>query len=211
MLNDYNTIREPLVLKEYGRNVQKLVHFIQSVDDKEKRNNYCQALTELMKLINPSMKEYFPEENQKLWDDLHIIANFKLDIDSPYPVPPPESLTKRPEPLGYQSRIPKFKHYGYNIQLLVEQAMVIEDEKDREAATIYLGRIMRSFANIWNKGNVDETVIIQNLKELSNGRLDIDVQKVKENNLFEPFYKERERPRTNKHRKSNASYKRRRN
>ncbi len=212
MLNEYNTVRDPLVLKEYGRNVQKLVNFIQGLDDQEKKKNYAQALVELMKQINPVMKDFSAEENQKLWDDLFIISDFKLDVEGPYPKPLPDILTARPKPLSYSSRIAKFKHYGYNMELLIEKAIEIQDPDEKEAAVIYIGRLMRSFSNIWNKENTDEEVIIKNIQRLSKNQLDIDVEKVKENNLFQPFYKERERSRSGggKNRRS-SSGKRRKN
>lgn len=217
MLNEYNTVRDPLVLKEYGRNVQKLVDYVQSLEDPEKKKSYAHALVELMKQINPTMREFNPEENQKPWDDLYIISNFKLDVEGPYPKPEPSILTARPLPMTYSTRIAKFKHYGYNVELLVQKAIEIEDPEEKEAAVIYIGRLMRSFSNIWNKENTDEEVIITNIKKLSKNQLDIDVDKVKQNNLFQPFYKERERERprptnsSGKNRNRSNSGKRRKN
>ena len=213
MLNEYNTVRDPLVLKEYGRNVQKLVDYVQSLDDQEKKNKYAHALVELMKQINPIMRDFSAEENQKPWDDLFIISNFKLEVDSPFPKPEPSILAARPHPMAFNSRIAKFKHYGYNVELLVQKAIAIEDPEEKEAAVIYIGRLMRSFSNIWNKENTDEEVIITNIKKLSKNQLDIDVDKVKQNNLFQPFYKERERSRPSggKNRGRSNSGKRRKN
>jgi len=212
MLNEYNTVREPLVLKEYGRNVQKLVKYIQGLDDQEKKNTYAHALVELMKQINPAMRDLLGEENQKLWDDLFIISDFELEVDSPYPKPTSAILTARPQPMSYSNRISRFKHYGYNVELLIKKAIDLEDPEEKEAAVIYIGRLMRSFSNIWNRENTDEEVIIKNLIKLSNGQLNIDLAKVKENNLFQPFYKERERSRSGggKNRRSNSG-KRRKN
>ena len=191
-LHEYNTSRPELILKEYGRNVQKLVNYIQNMDDDEKRKQYSYTLVELMKLINPALKDG-NEFSQKLWDDLFIISDFKLEVDSPYPKPESEVLSRKPGKLEYNNHKLKYKHYGRNIELLVDQATKIEDPKEQKDAIIYLGRLMRSFYGIWNKEVVDESVIIGHITELSDGKLSIDLNEVKEQNLFEPTYKERPR------------------
>ena len=191
-LHEYNTGRPELILKEYGRNIQKLVNYIRDISDDEKRKEYSFTLVELMKLINPALKDG-NEFSQKLWDDLFIISDFNLEVDSPYPKPEPEVLSRKPGRLEYHNNNLKYKHYGRNIELLIEQATQIEDPQERKDAIIYLGRLMRSFYGIWNKEVVDEGVIADHIKELSRGQLDIDLKEVKENNLFEPTYKERPR------------------
>ena len=190
--HEYNTSRPEVILKEYGRNVQKLVDYIRNIQDDEKRKEYSYTLVELMKLINPALKDG-NEFSQKLWDDLFIISDFKLEVDSPYPKPVIDVLSRKPAKLEYNNHKLKYKHYGRNIELLVSQATEIEDPKERKDAVIYLGRLMRSFYGIWNKEVVDESVIVQHITELSDGKLSIDLNEVKENNLFEPTYKERPR------------------
>jgi hypothetical protein len=190
--HEYNTSRPEVILKEYGRNVQKLVDYIQNIQDDEKRKEYSHTLVELMKLINPALKDG-NEFSQKLWDDLFIISDFKLEVDSPYPKPVIDVLSRKPAKLDYNTHKLKYKHYGRNIELLVSQATEIEDPKERKDAVIYLGRLMRSFYGVWNKEVVDESVIVQHITELSDGKLSIDLNEVKENNLFEPTYKERPR------------------
>jgi len=189
---EYNTGRPELILKEYGRNIQKLVNYVRDMPDDEKRKEYSHTLVELMKLINPALKDG-NEFSQKLWDDLFIISDFKLEVDSPDPKPEPEVLTRKPGKLEYHNNKLFYKHYGRNIELLVDQATQIEDPQEQKDATIYLGRLMRSFYGVWNKEVVDESVIIDHIRELSRGKLDIDLNEVKEQNLFEPTYKERPR------------------
>ena len=208
--HEYNTGRPELILKEYGRNIQKLVGYIREIKEDDKRKEYCYTLVELMKLINPALKDG-NEFAQKLWDDLFIISDFQLEVDSPFPKPAPEVLTRKPQKIDYNHHKLKYKHYGRNIELLIKQATEIEDPQERKDAVIYLGRLMRSFYGVWNKEVVDEGVILDHIRELSKGALDIDLTEVKENNLFEPTYKERPRRsggnngkrRSNKRRKSN--------
>lgn len=191
-MNDYNTQKDPVILKEYGRNVQMLVDYLNNIQDRDKRNISAKALVDLMKQINPSVKEG-SEDTQKLWDDLFIMSDFKLDVDSPFPKPKPEMLFKKPERLRYGNKAIFYKHYGLNIQLLVDYAISLEDKNEQEAAIIYIGRLMKSFASFWNRENLDDSVIINNIKELSGGKLEINIDKVKENNLFNNLLKEKPR------------------
>jgi hypothetical protein len=191
-MNDYNTQRERLILKEYGRNVQMLVNYLSTIQDKEERNESAKALVELMKQINPSIKDG-NEDNQKLWDDLIIMSDFRLDIDSPFPKPKKELLYKKPDRLRYKDKAIIYKHYGLNIQLLVDKAIEMDDKEEQEAAIVYIGRLMKSFSNLWNKENLDDGTIVKNIRELSRGLLEIDLEKVRSNNLFEHLVKERPR------------------
>ena len=189
-MDDYNTQREPLILKEYGRNIQNLVNYLCSIEDREKRNENAKTLVELMRQLNPSVKDS-GEDQQKLWDDLVIMSDFKLDIDGPFPKPKKELLYKKPDRLRYKNKQIRFKHYGLNIHKMVEKAIAMEDPEEKEAVVIYVGRLMKSFASIWNHDNLDDAVILENIKDISNGRLSIDMNKVKENNLFEPLVREK--------------------
>lgn len=209
-MNDYNTIRPALILKEYGRNMQMLIEYIKTIDDREKRSESAHVLIELMKLINPNAKDT-QENSQKLWDDLFIMADFDLDIDSPFPMPEKEILNKKPERLGYKGTEIRFKHYGRNIQLLIEKAIELEDPEEKDAAIIHIGRLMKSFQNTWNRDNVDDDTIVKNIKTMSKGALSIDLDRVKSENLFEYTVKERRNRPSNKGRRNNNGGRRRRN
>lgn len=185
----YNTTKPPLILREYGRNIQKLVDYVSTIEDKEKRTQYAYTLIELMKQINPNMKEG-PEYAQKLWDDLYIMSGFNLEVDSPYPMPEKTLLGKKPKKVEYHQNEVKFKHYGRNIELLIQKAATIEDAGEKEAAIIYIGRLMKNFYNSWNKEVIDESVVIHDIRTLSDNKLDIDLDKVKENSLFDTSVKE---------------------
>ncbi|MEM7110128.1 MAG: DUF4290 domain-containing protein [Bacteroidota bacterium] len=195
---NYNTSLSPVVLKEYGRNIEKIVAYLRTIDDKEKRTKYAYTLVELMKQIAPSVKET-NETNQKLWDDMFIMAGFDLDVDSPYPVPDKDVLTKPPQRVSYVNNRIKYKHYGRNIELLVKEAIKKEDPQEREDAIIYIGKLMKSFYGSWNKEVIDDAVILDNIKAISGGELSIDLSKVKDDNLFERLYKDKRKPGANRH------------
>ncbi len=194
MIGEYNTARPSIKLKEYGRNVQKLVDYIRTVPDKDKRTELAYTLIELIKQLTPSLKDQ-PENPQRVWDDLYIIADFNLDVNNPYPVPEPEVLFKKPMRVAYPQSEVRFKHYGKNLERLVKEAMKLEDQQEREDAIIYLGKLMKTFYGNWNKETLDDSVIIKDIKLLSGGKLDMNIEKVREDNLFEKLYRERKKPR----------------
>ncbi|MEX2592097.1 MAG: DUF4290 domain-containing protein [Anditalea sp.] len=174
--------KHSLILKEYGKNIQKLVDYVKTVSEKAKRTEYAYTLVELMKQLNPQLKT---ENDQKLWDDLYIMSNFELDVDAPFPMPEKELLGKKPQMLGYPQGEVRFKHYGRNIEKLIEKATEIEDDEEQEASLIYIGQLMRSFHSTWNRENFDDAIILDDIKILSKGKLHIDLEKVRENGLFE--------------------------
>jgi hypothetical protein len=192
MIGEYNTQRPPIILKEYGRNVQKLVEYIRNEPSREKRTEMAYTLIELIKQLTPSLKEQ-PENPQRLWDDLYIIADFNLDIDSPYPKPERDILFKKPKRMDYPQSPIQFKHYGKNIERLVQEAVKIEDPQEREDAIIYLGKLMKTFYSNWNKETLDDSVILKDIERMSGGKLTINIDKVREDNLFEKLYKERKK------------------
>jgi len=191
MFNEYNTQKTPIILKEYGRNLQLLVNYVKNMEDEEKRNLSAKTLVELMKQINPSLK-LGNEESQKVWDDLVIMADFDIEIDSPYPKPDRSTLFKKPHKVQYKSKKIKYKHYGLNLQLMADKAVLMEDDEEREAATIHIGKLMKGFASVWNREILDDEVILKNIKALSNGVLDMDINRVREEKLFEYVVKDRE-------------------
>lgn len=202
MIPEYNTQREQIKLKEYGRNVQKLVNYIRTIPDKDKRTEMSTTLIELIKQLAPSVKEAF-ENPQRIWDDLYIIADFNFDINSPYPVPNPETVFKKPQTMDYpQSRV-RYRHYGKNIEKLIVEAMAKEDAKEREDAVIYLGKLMKTFHGNWNKETIDDSVIIKDIEKMSDGKLTLSLDKVREENLFEKLYREKKKQRNQNDRQRN--------
>ena len=216
-MNDYNTVKEKLRLKEYGRNIQMLVNHLNSIPDNEERSKKANILVELMKQINPAIKDS-PEIAQKVWDDLHIISDFSLDVDSPFPKPDRAILDKKPEKLAYTRNEITFKHFGKNIELLVEKAITLEDKEEQEAAIIHIGKLMKTFFYSYNRDIMDDNVVYKNIRKLSDNQLDIDLEKVKAGNLFEPQRRERRNDRDrdrdgdrNRSRGKRSNFKRRRN
>lgn len=193
IIGEYNSERPDIILKEYGRNVQKLVEYLRSIESKEKRTEMAYTLIELIKQLTPSIKDQ-PDNPQRLWDDLYIIADFNLDVNSPYPMPERELIFKKPMKMEYPKNDVRFKHYGKNIEKLVKEALK-KDPQEREESIIYLGKLMKTFYGNWNKETLDDSVILRDIQAMSGGALNMTIEKVREDNLFEKLYKERKKTR----------------
>ncbi|MBP9924340.1 MAG: DUF4290 domain-containing protein [Cyclobacteriaceae bacterium] len=189
MIGEYNTSREGIILKEYGRNVQKLVNYIRTVPDKEKRTELATTLIELIKQLAPVAKEA-QENPQRMWDDLYIMADFNLDVNNPFTTPDRTILFKKPRKMEYPQNDVRFRHYGKNIEKLVKEAVKKEDPKEREEAAIYIGKLMKTFFGAWNKETLDDSVIVKDIATMSQGKLTLSLDKVREENLFEKLYRE---------------------
>jgi hypothetical protein len=181
---EYNTERENLQLREYGRNVEKMAKFILNVEDRDKRSSFAKTLVELMKQINPNVKGS-ADYDQKVWDDLFILTNFELDVDSPYDKPEVTILSRKPRRMMYNSNEIRYKHFGRNIEQMIDQAIKLEDPAEKEGAIVAIGKLMKSFYLAWNKDFIEDPQIIKTIKELSKNQLDIDLEKVKEYKLFD--------------------------
>ena len=182
---DYNTERTHLNLREYGRNVQNLVEHLKTIEDKDDRNRKAAMLVELMKSINPDLNKDTTDYDQKVWDDLYIISNFEMDFEGPFEKPNEEILDKKPERLGYAANQIKFKHYGRSVEILIDQAIAMEDPKEREGAVVTIGRLMKSFYQTWNNDVIEDEQVLKNIKQLSKDQLDINIETVKELGLFD--------------------------
>ena len=187
---EYNTTRSNLILREYGRNFHKLVDYVKAIKEKEKRSKLSQTLIKMMKVTHPSFNDQ-SEVEAKLWDDLFIMAEYDMNIESPYPKPVKKSSADKPERLKYPKNKIKYRHYGKKIELLIDEACKLKNDEDKETAIIHIGKIMKSFFSMWNKESIDNNVIVQNIKELSDNKLSIDIEKVTKLNLFYKVTKER--------------------
>ena len=103
---EYNTTRNHLTMREYGRHIQKMVEYVLTIEDREKRQKNANSLIELMGFLNPHLKNV-EDFRHKLWDHLFLISDFKLDVDSPYPIPTRETLRAKPDPIPLSEKISK--------------------------------------------------------------------------------------------------------
>ncbi|MDX5436374.1 MAG: DUF4290 domain-containing protein [Pontibacter sp.] len=172
------------MLREYGRNVQDLVNYISKVEDRAERTRLSQLLINLMAKLNPQLRDT-QDYQQKLWNHLYVMSGSTLDVDAPYPLSAMEYLNDKPQPMDYATETPAFKHYGTNVELLINKATELEDEKEREAAIISIGKLMKTLYKSYNKDSITDDVILNDIRQLSNGKLNMDLRYIESNNLFE--------------------------
>lgn len=168
----YNTERPHLHIPEYGRHFQKMVDYAVSIEDREERNRIANAIISCMGNMQPHLRDV-PDFQHKLWDQLFIMSDFKLDVDSPYEIPSKEVLAQRPDPLHYPQNHPKYRFYGNNIKQMIDEAVKWDKGDKRSGLEYAIANHMKKCYLVWNKDTVEDGVIFNHLKELSDGKIDL--------------------------------------
>ena len=171
---EYNTELSKLIIPEYGRNVQRMVEYLMTIEDKEKRNHQANAVIEVMGNLNPHLRDV-PHFKHKLWDHLFIMSDFKLDVDTPYEKPEQEEMVKKPEPMSYpQSKI-RLRHFGKNILKMVDKAASIEDEAIRNEMVLAICNHMKKSYVSWNNSSVEDSVIVSQFNKIAEDKVSAPV------------------------------------
>jgi len=170
---EYNTTRNHLTMREYGRHIQKMVEYLLTLEDREKRQRNAMALIELMGFLNPHLKNV-EDFRHKLWDHLFLISDFKLDVDSPYPIPTRETLKAKPEVLGYPKKYPKFNHLGKNIEVVINKALKEENPEKRQGFANAIAYYMKLTYSNWHKELVHDDNIQTELQAMTEGQLEFN-------------------------------------
>tara|TARA_B110000977_G_scaffold61748_1_gene84025 strand:+ start:118 stop:762 length:645 start_codon:yes stop_codon:yes gene_type:complete len=169
---EYNSERPKLIIPEYGRHIQKMVDQAIAKETKEERNKVASSIIAVMGNLNPHLRDV-TDFQHKLWDQLFIISDFKLDVDSPYPIPKREELQEYPQSLEYPQNFPKYRFYGNNIKRMIDVAIGWEDGEKKDALVITIANHMKKCFLNWNKDTVENDVIFKHLFELSEGKLNL--------------------------------------
>ena len=171
---DYNTSRKKLILPEYGRNIQKMVDYLKTIEDRDHRNKMAFALVKVMIGIYPNMSQgEMAEIKRKVWDHLIIMADFDLDIDAPYPSPTREDFIRKPQQIPYpQSRI-RLRHYGVVLEHTIEEAIQMDEGEKKDRLVEMIANQMKKVYLMWNRDSVNDASIINDLELLSRGRLKV--------------------------------------
>ncbi len=177
MIFDYNSTRPKLILAEYGRNVQNMVDYICTLTDREERNRLAQVVIDMMGVLNPHLRDV-SDFKHKLWDHLYIISDFKIDVDSPYPIPTKENIHHKPDSLKYPNHNIRFKHYGYTVEEMIRKAKAVSNEEARQKMTVGIANFMKMAYLTWNKDSVSDEQILNDLSILSNGELSLPADTV---------------------------------
>ena len=170
---EYNTTRNHLIMKEYGRHIQKMVEYLLTIQDKEERQRNAFAVIELMGFLNPHLKNV-EDFRHKLWDHLFLISNFELDVESPYPIPTRETLKAKPDILGYPKQYPQFRHLGKNIEVVIDKALKEENPEKKQGFANAIAYYMKLTYSNWHKELVHDDTIQNELSSMTNGELEFN-------------------------------------
>ena len=169
---EYNAERPHLIIPEYGRHLQKLIDQATVIEDKVERNKAAKYIIQVMGSLNPHLRDVLDFQH-KLWDQIFIMSDFKLDVDSPYPIPTRDVIYLKPERLAYPQKNPKYRFYGNNIKYMIDVANSWEDGDMKNALVKVIANHMKKSYLSWNKDTVTDVVIFEHLYELSAGKLNL--------------------------------------
>lgn len=211
---DYNTRRPQMVIPEYGRNIQKMVEHAINTPDREERNKIANAIISVMGQLNPHLRD-IADFKHKLWDHLFIISDYKLDVDSPYPLPEKEEIMRKPEKMDYPRTDNRFKHYGKAVVNLINRAIEFPEGDEKEALIGVIANLMKKSYLTFNQDSVDDTQILADLETLSKGQLKVkDPSVIVSTNELLAMNKSKRKSNNNGHKKQNnkskQNYKKRR-
>lgn len=167
---EYNSQRPDLIIPEYGRNIQNMIEFCVSVEDRDERNKVALAIISVMGQLFPYLRD-IDDYKHKLWDHLHIMSGFKLEVDSPYPIPSPESLLERPDHMGYPKGKIKWGHYGKTLEQFIQKAKDYPDGDEKDTLTHIIANLMKRHYLTWNRDTVEDDLIKGQLNSISEGKL----------------------------------------
>lgn len=167
---EYNTTRPKLLLPEYGRNVQEMITHAITIENKEERNKAAKAIIEVMGQLNPHLRDV-DDFRHKLWTHLFIMSDFKLDVDSPYEIPKQETLLSKPQQMTYPKGRIKYGHYGKYTQEILRDSVNIVNNDEREYLKKSMSNFMKKQYLAYNNDAVENHVIANQLKDLSQGTL----------------------------------------
>jgi hypothetical protein len=171
----YNTQLEFLIMPEYGRNVQQLVRYAQTIEKDDYRQAFCEEIVNLIQQLYPQSKS-IEDYREKLWKHLFQIAKYKLNAKTPSgEIPRPEDARKKPEPIPYPVIDTRYRHYGNNVQVLIRKAIEMEPGPIKQGFVNTIGSYMKLAYRTWNKEHyISDEIIKTDLAHLSGGKLTLE-------------------------------------
>ncbi|WP_185868425.1 DUF4290 domain-containing protein [Blattabacterium cuenoti] len=170
---EYNTNRLKLIIPEYGRNIHKMISYAIKIKDRDKRNRCALGIIKLMTdfVLNHRLRKSIPFFQQKLWNQLMIMSQHKLDIDLPFPKKESEKFKSFEKKITYPESLNNFRHYGKIIRNMIHVAIQCKDRKKKEGLFYAIANTMKKNYLRWNKSLVEDDTIFNDLKKLSKGKI----------------------------------------
>lgn len=169
---EYSTQKGKLVMPEYGRNIQQMVDYALTIEDRAERTRCVKTIVYIMGNFFPYLRDV-DDFKHKLWDHVAMMSDFKLDIDYPYEIVRPDKLHSRPDKVEYQNSKIRYLHYGRMLEEMIEKVADYPEGEEREALIFMIANQMKKCFLTWNKEVVDDRKIYDDLRELSHGKIDV--------------------------------------
>ena len=166
----YNTLRKPLIFPEYGRGIQEMVSHALTIEDRHERNLAAQTIIKSMQVLNPDIRQV-DDYLHKLYDQLFIMSDYKLDIDAPFPMPDRQPMTAKCRPIPYKNSPIRFRYYGRIIERLILKAAEMPEGEERTTLLNMVAGQMRKLYYTWNDDMLRDEVLAKHLELMSGGRI----------------------------------------
>ena len=167
---EYPTLQGKLIMPEYGRNIQHMIEHALTIEDKEERTRCVKSIVNTMGNLFPYLRDV-NDFKHKLWDHVAIMSDFKLDIDYPYEILDEQNLYTRPETIPYKNSRIHYQHYGRTLEEMIDKVADYPEGEEKNALIRLIANQMKKCFLTWNKEVVDDKKIYDDLRELSNGKL----------------------------------------
>ncbi len=206
---EYNTARELMQIPEYGRNIQKMIAYAKTIENRDERNLAAKSIIKVMGQVNPQLKNN-QDLTHKLWDHMFMISDFDFDVDSPFDKPAKEDFEKGPDQIPYPKNKSAFRHYGRVVQQMISEVAKVENMEDRANMGRAIANVMKRAYLNWNRDSVEDRVIIKDLLKMSEGNISLpaDTELMPSKDLIDPAQKptnqNRQRKGRNNKRKKNT-------
>lgn len=168
---EYNTQLKKLALPEYGRNIQNMVDYCLTIEDREERKKCANTIINIMGNMFPHLRDV-NDFKHILWDHLAIMADFELDIDYPYEIIRKEDLHSKPGKVEYSRPNMEYRHYGKTLEKMISLLSEQEEGVEKDQLLWLVVTHMKKSYIQWNK-EVDDKKIFYDLYELSNRKVDL--------------------------------------
>lgn len=167
----YNSVREDLVIPEYGRAIHQMVDHAKSIADRDERTQCARAIVSVMASVVPPETTGGEDKEKKLWAQLMVMAGYELDVDIPFELPSAADRSAAPDRLNYPNETSRLGHYGGLLRQMIETAKAYDEGDEKQALIVTIANTMKRHFLTWNRGTVENSFIVAQLKEMSGGTL----------------------------------------
>lgn len=169
----YNVSETQLILPEYGRNIQKMIDYCVTIEDREQRNKCAYSIADTMATLFPSIVGE-GGNRQKIWDHINIMSRFALDIDFPYEVITAEELVPSRTRIPYNSNLVRYRNYGKNLQEMSRQVAEMDNCVEKDQLIFLIANQMKKLLLLQNPENATDSKVFDDIANISEGRIVID-------------------------------------